>query len=79
MTSIVSRMIFNWQHIKLGNKLKKKKNFKNITISSNACVHANIRLMTLKLELIISISSIFFFFFNGTDLSVGMFTGLFAL
>ena len=79
MTSIVSRMIFNWQHIKLGNNFKKKKKFKNITISSNACVHANIRLMTLKLELIISISSIFFFFFNGTDLSVGMFTGLFAL
>ena len=25
MTSIVSRMIFNWQHIKLGNKFKKKK------------------------------------------------------
>ena len=63
MTSIVSRMIFNWQHIKLGNKFKKKKNFKNITISSNACVHANIRLLTLKLELIISISNIFFFFF----------------
>ena len=28
MTSIVSRMIFNWQHIKLRNKFKKKKNFK---------------------------------------------------
>ena len=28
MTSIVSRMIFNWQHIKLGNKFKKKKNLK---------------------------------------------------
>ena len=28
MTSIVSRMIFNWRHIKLRNKFKKKKNFK---------------------------------------------------
>ena len=59
------QLLVEWYSI--GNILNSETSFKKISISSNACVHANIRLMTLKIELVITISSIFF---NGTDRSV---------